>query len=139
MNMNLNEADAHMDMAIIKARQRKANVILNVQGWAGDTLEEKINSAIIRGSRSDPTVDQSMFKLRHSPDFQMRPGLELNRAFSATDAEIYRAYKAKALQRFTLVEGERGQKVLRNPYRTWMKNQIRAVQAERVKLRVRLP
>jgi len=126
-------ADRHVDRVIEIAassepQRLKPQFVVNVQGWIGDTLEEKVNLAIMRGARglpnpNDGSLDLRPLTLQHAPDFEFHPGIEkgfhlpnvaatdLNPG--VTDREMFRMYRAGVLHRAVFVEGADGSKVVK--------------------------
>jgi len=108
----------------------KTELIVNLHGFAGMDVEEKMNSSIIRGSRMhlDPSYsgdwkDYDQLRLKHAPDFYTNPKTHLihrygeSKAWSATDTEMFELYRWGVLDRVRFVTGEHGEIDLVNPFK----------------------
>ncbi|HVV70062.1 MAG TPA: LamG-like jellyroll fold domain-containing protein, partial [Verrucomicrobiae bacterium] len=125
MSLSVAFADEQVDRAIEQTANRqlraglRPRLIINVEGWVGGSLEEKINASITRGARAYPD-EAAGFRLAHAPEFKMEPHLEIPvkegeeaKIFSVTDKEMYRAYRAGALEHAIFVSGKEGENIVR--------------------------
>jgi hypothetical protein len=93
----------------------RPRLVINVEGWVGNTLEERVNSAILRGARSEHATPEAFkaFRMAHFPN---TPYLEIPGkapgTISITDREMYRAFKGGALEQSIFVSGEKGATIL---------------------------
>ncbi|MFO1460688.1 MAG: Ig-like domain-containing protein [Verrucomicrobiota bacterium] len=134
------DADARVDRAIEIAagsepERLKPKFVVNVQGWKGDTLEEKVNFAILRGARGiddGQGLKLAPLELQHAPNFEfhagregwIRPGLAPGDLTpGVTDREMFRMYKSGVLHRAVFVEGEDGLKAVKGQRQFRMKLQ----------------
>jgi RHS repeat-associated protein len=151
------KVDHFMDNArdwYVKVREAAAEVVapggkttirVNVTGFEGATLEEKVKAAILRGLKARMDEDyiklldeghrfngrqMEEFKQKIANDFSRRPSLNYDlteatavigpnkQPFGATDLEIYMLYESGALfsQNVQFVEGVAGKVKLGNPF-----------------------